>query len=467
LILRDLQTGQVVYESHAAQEGSWSDSRRIFPAMFAAALSGFPADGHKFAVTLVNVTADATGKPTFTVDVSLDNLPFDIKGVLTAPSVSAGRVATCAFQVAGPTTDYVIPATGGTAQSCTSAAAWTAVPAGDTATSKRFTFSSGTFFAGKADGYYTAAFEIMWQRVTVASNGDYVRKPSSANPNFLLVKKAADLSATTVTDAVEAGLNGRRSVVEFDKCNNCHVDLGFHSNRNRKGPDYCATCHNPKLDNFGRARVTVAEATTIPGTSTPGYLPESVSLNVFIHRIHMGGDLPSVAAANTASPWVPNPGQIMYGATRSAFTGNTNTTPPDRSDFSEFAMPNPMVNCAQCHISSGAQQTWALNEGAGLAPIERTWKVCNAVTPSWATEPWCDATSASSAGMPKYTGPGALVVTPPLKAVCTSCHDDAATNTHADLYTVNPMTAGASEMCATCHGAGKDWDVLLVHKPVY
>jgi hypothetical protein len=43
LILRDLHTGQVVYESHAAQEGSWSDSRRILPAMFAAALSGFPA----------------------------------------------------------------------------------------------------------------------------------------------------------------------------------------------------------------------------------------------------------------------------------------------------------------------------------------------------------------------------------------------------------------------------------------
>ncbi len=43
LILRDLRTGQVVYETHAAQEGSWSDSRRILPAMFAAALSGFPA----------------------------------------------------------------------------------------------------------------------------------------------------------------------------------------------------------------------------------------------------------------------------------------------------------------------------------------------------------------------------------------------------------------------------------------
>jgi hypothetical protein len=43
LVMRDLRSGQVVFETHAAQEGSWSDSRTILPAMFSAALSGFPA----------------------------------------------------------------------------------------------------------------------------------------------------------------------------------------------------------------------------------------------------------------------------------------------------------------------------------------------------------------------------------------------------------------------------------------
>jgi len=432
-----------------------------------AALSGFPADGHKFAVTLVNVTADATGKPTFTVDVSLDGAPFDIKGVLTTPSTTVGRVATCAFQIAGPTTDYVVPATGGTAVSCTSGAAWTFVSS--TATSSRFTFTpaTGTFFAGVPAGYYTAAFEIMWQRVAQATNGDYVRKPFSANPNFLTVKRNADNTAAVVTDPVELATQSRRTVVEFSKCNACHEDIGFHSNRGRKGPDYCATCHNPKLDNFGRARITVAESTTIPGTSTPGYLPESVSMNVFIHRIHMGADLPSVATPTSASPWVPDPGKILYGATRSAFTGLDATTPPDRSDFSKFAMPNPMANCDQCHISAGAKKTWALNESAGLAPVERTWKVCNAATPTWATEPWCEVTATS--GMPT-TGAGVAaaikVYTPPLKAACTSCHDGLGTDQHADMNTTSPMTAGAIEHCASCHGAGKAFDSVVVHQPV-
>jgi predicted small secreted protein len=43
LLMRDLRTGEVVYETHAAQEGSWSDNQRILPAMFAAALNDFPA----------------------------------------------------------------------------------------------------------------------------------------------------------------------------------------------------------------------------------------------------------------------------------------------------------------------------------------------------------------------------------------------------------------------------------------
>jgi predicted CXXCH cytochrome family protein len=49
--------------------------------------------------------------------------------------------------------------------------------------------------------------------------------------------------------------------------------------------------------------------------------------------------------------------------------------------------------------------------------------------------------------------------------VCTSCHDAAATATHADLNTLGPNTVGATELCAGCHGAGKEWDSLTVHAP--
>ncbi|HET9553531.1 MAG TPA: OmcA/MtrC family decaheme c-type cytochrome [Anaeromyxobacteraceae bacterium] len=431
-----------------------------------AALSGFPADGHKFNVTLVSVAADATGKPTFTVDVSLDGAPFDIKAVLTTPSVTAGRVATCAFQVAGPTADYVIPATGGTAVSCTTAANWTFVSS--TATSSRFTYSAGTFFAGVPSGYYTAAFEIMWQRVAQASNGDYVRKPFSANPNFLLVKRSDDKTAATITDPAALALQSRRTLVEFAKCNACHEDLGFHSNRGRKGPDYCATCHNAKLDNGTRARAKVADLKAYPGLgNTTYFLPESVAMNVFIHRIHMGSDLPSVTSPTTASPWVPVAGKIAYGALRGTAAI---PTAADVSDFSKFGMPNPMGRCDQCHISAGARQTWALNEGAGLAPVERTLKTCDTTVldPADNTTLWCNVVLVPGSTTASYLPPLATgkVSTPPLKAACTSCHDSLATDVHADMNTVGPMTAGAVEHCAGCHGAGKAFDSVVVHQPI-
>ncbi len=446
--------------------------------------------GHDFRVTLQNVTAGADGKPTFTVQVTLNGSPYDIKaGVAVLANTVGGRVASCAFQIAGPTSDYTIgtptgqATVGSTAQSCAYVATapnqWTAVDAASGIYS--FTAASaGTFFAGKPAGYYTAAFEIMYTQQAVATNTDIVRKPFSANPNFLTVRWDGT-SASVVTGAEET-LNKRRNVVEFAKCNACHQDLGFHSNRNRKGPDYCATCHNPKLDNSGRARYPVAEAELATSwdptySSSLVYLPESVSLNVFIHRIHMGSKLPSVSgkeliragtpAAAVASKWVQVPGVIEYGATRSAYVGVTATTPPSISDFSEFTMPNPMGRCDQCHISNGATQTWALNQGTGLAPIERVFRLCSPTTPSWSGGvEWCNNTSNGGPPPLLKSGQAATVVTPPLKAVCTSCHDSAATNAHADIFTVGPMTRTATEMCADCHGAGKVFDSLDVHKKI-
>lgn len=42
VVIRDLHSHQVVYETHAVHDGPWPDSRRILPVMFAAALQGFP-----------------------------------------------------------------------------------------------------------------------------------------------------------------------------------------------------------------------------------------------------------------------------------------------------------------------------------------------------------------------------------------------------------------------------------------
>lgn len=43
VILRELATNRVVYETHASNDGPWSGSATVFPAMFEAAMQGFPA----------------------------------------------------------------------------------------------------------------------------------------------------------------------------------------------------------------------------------------------------------------------------------------------------------------------------------------------------------------------------------------------------------------------------------------
>lgn len=42
LILRDTSDGRVIYETSAKHEGRWADDEAVLPAMFAAALQGFP-----------------------------------------------------------------------------------------------------------------------------------------------------------------------------------------------------------------------------------------------------------------------------------------------------------------------------------------------------------------------------------------------------------------------------------------
>jgi hypothetical protein len=42
VILRELATQKVVYESHAVSDGPWTDNAAVIPAMFDAALQGFP-----------------------------------------------------------------------------------------------------------------------------------------------------------------------------------------------------------------------------------------------------------------------------------------------------------------------------------------------------------------------------------------------------------------------------------------
>ena len=42
LVMRDLRSGQVVYETRARHDGPWADSTPVFATLFQAAMAGFP-----------------------------------------------------------------------------------------------------------------------------------------------------------------------------------------------------------------------------------------------------------------------------------------------------------------------------------------------------------------------------------------------------------------------------------------
>jgi OmcA/MtrC family decaheme c-type cytochrome len=276
----------------------------------------------------------------------------------------------------------------------------------------RYTFPATGVLPAGATGTYAFGVE---SRFVESQNG--VTKPA-ATDTPLFFKAVGDTAGAA-----------RPQVASNDKCNACHVELGFHSNRERIGVQYCGTCHNPNLDNRGRVRFP---------TGTTGYEVESVDIGVMSHRIHTGAELPSVQAG----------GQIVYGTQR---TGDA----PADANFSTFAMPpsNSTERCLTCHEAG----TWGL-PAEGRLPVKRSVMACGT-----------DATTAGDCA--GTTATGRTVTTelrvPRATAICTSCHDGAPTIAHAELNTIDPngvrWSGDEIETCNTCHGPGKEWDSLRVH----
>ena len=124
------------------------------------------------------------------------------------------------------------------------------------------------------------------------------------------------------------------AVTSAAKCNACHADLGFHGGSARKGPEYCAMCHNSKNVNDERTSRFEIE----PGASTAWtFTPNTVQLSVMVHKIHKAGDL-----ANT----------YTLGSDRSL------TTDP-LADSVTFAgaFPGDLKDCMTCHVSHGSNAT--------------------------------------------------------------------------------------------------------------
>jgi len=126
---------------------------------------------------------------------------------------------------------------------------------------------------------------------------------------------------TEVLDFVPAGgTPAPREVIKTATCNKCHDQLSFHGG-SRRGLEACIVCHTPQ--------------TTDPDTGN------TVDMKVFIHKVHMGEQLPSVEAGK--------PYQII---------GFNNAV----ADYSTVVLPSDPRRCQFCH-EAGAKQAdnWMKN----------------------------------------------------------------------------------------------------------
>jgi len=389
---------------------------------------------HAYQITINDVTGLAVGSaPVVDFTVTLDGAPYDI---LTQPlgslSFQMVPVSGLDYLKTGYSAAPTGTGTGATAPSALlTGLANPAVVTAVAGTPGRFLYAFSTNavppvpapLPAGATGTYAFGVESYFResKTNTAPTPLTVSKPT-ATRTPLFFKQVGDTAGTA-----------RTKIVSGDKCNACHVELGFHGNRSRLGVEYCGTCHNPNLDNRGRVRFP---------TGTTGYQVESVDIGVMSHRIHTGSELPSVQAG----------GSIIFGAQR---TGDA----PANSDFSLFAMPpaNSTARCLTCHEAG----TWELPAEDRL-PVKRAVMACGTTT---VTDPPTNCAGTTATGR---TVVSELRV-PRATAICTSCHDGAATIAHAKLNTLDDDATlwngspGEIETCTTCHGPGKDFDALTVH----
>lgn len=111
----------------------------------------------------------------------------------------------------------------------------------------------------------------------------------------------------TLTWVPAGGTPAPRDVIRTASCNKCHDQLAFHGG-SRRSMELCIMCHTPQ--------------TTDPDTGN------TVDMKVFIHKIHMGSELPSVKAGT--------PYQII-GYQQAV------------SDWSTVVLPSDPRRCSFCH----------------------------------------------------------------------------------------------------------------------
>ena len=259
----------------------------------------FVHPGLVIAVTGSTVAPDGTVTAQYTL-ADPDGLPLDSAGVTTPGTISTSFVAAVLPNGQEQYTAYTTRAASGTLISSTQQ------PGAD----------SGGAITSLGPGTYQYVFKTKapagFDKTATHTIGIY------GSRNLAAFNLGTNYASTTFNFIpAGGGVTHTRDVIETSSCNQCHDQLSAHGG-SRRGVNLCVLCHTPQ--------------NVDPNTGL------TVDFKFFIHKIHMGSQLPSVIAGGSYSI----------------------TTTFGTNDYSKVIDPADPRRCAVCHQqNTGAAQATA------------------------------------------------------------------------------------------------------------
>jgi OmcA/MtrC family decaheme c-type cytochrome len=208
-----------------------------------------------------------------------------------------------------------------------------------------------------------------------------------------------------------AAASGRRSVVDIEKCDDCHKSLSLHGNNRTDNPEVCVTCHNPNATD-ARQRGVAGSACDL----TLGDDDTAIDMKSMIHQLH-------------ASAWNGVPYDVC------GFRNSAHSI--------EFIYPGKLENCEGCHFPGT------------YFPVDP------AVVLGTTIDTGLD-----------ITVPTDDTVVSPNTSACSGCHVSSLATEHmkqnggdfaATKAADSSLISSGVETCQLCHGPGRSSDVKVIH----